>query len=103
MLVDKKYDENDIVTFKLTNGDEIVAKVLSCQDNGWTIEKPCTVVPSNQGIMLIQSLFSANINKSVMLDSAHVIMHARTIQAMVDHYIETVTGIKTVNKGGLIV
>jgi hypothetical protein len=103
MLFDKSYDDNALVTFKLVNGDEIVARVESCVSGGWRLSKPCTVVPSHQGIGLIQSLFSADINKTVELKFEHVMMHAPTIQQLEAHYIKTTTGIETVSKGPILV
>lgn len=103
MLLSKSYATDDLVSFKLVNGDEIVAKIVESTPTGWVLHKPCTVVPSHQGIGLIQSLFSADINKDVELKSEHVMMHSPTINALEAHYIKTTTGIETVNKGPIIV
>jgi len=103
MLLSKGYASGDIVTFKLVNGDEIVAKIVETTSNGWMVSKPCTVVPSQQGIGLMQSLFSADINKDVELKSEHVMMHCPVIKQLEDHYIQTTTGIQTVSKGPIIV
>jgi hypothetical protein len=103
MLVSKKYSENDVVTFKLVNGDEIVAKVISDTDSSFTISKPCSVIPSERGIGLMQALFSANINTNITLNKNHVMMHAPVIADIETHYIRTTTGIQPVtNKGGII-
>jgi hypothetical protein len=101
MLLSKGYASGEIVCFKLVNGDEIVAKVTEETDRGWKVHKPCTVMPSNQGLGLIQTLFSADINKDVELKSEHVIMHSPTLKALEDHYITTTTGI-AVGKGPII-
>jgi len=102
MLLSKPYTNGDIVAFKLVNGDEIVAKLVDQTGDGWVIHKPCTVVPSERGLGLMQSLFSVDINKDVVLKSEHVMMHAPTIKALEDHYFETTTGIKTLGKGPII-
>lgn len=102
MLVTNKYDKDSIVSFKLVNGDEIVAKIVEESDNDFTINKPCTVMPSNQGIGLLQSIFTSDLNKSISLSKNHVMMHAVTMDRMKDHYIETTTGIKPVTAGGII-
>lgn len=102
MLLSKGYSEGDIVTFKMVNGDEIVAKVVNTEDWGWTVTKPCTVVPSHQGIGLLQSLFTADINTNIDLKREHVMIHSATAEQVQDHYIETTSGIKTVRKGSII-
>ena len=97
----ESYKENEIVCFKLVNGDEVVAKVVECTQTGWKIHKPCTVMPSPQGIGLIQTMFSADINKNVDLKFEHVMMHAPTLKALEDHYLQTTTGI-ALNKGSIV-
>lgn len=101
MLFDSRYKEGEIVCFKLVNGDEIVAKIIEQTVTGWRINKPCTVVPSHQGLGLVQTLFSADINKNVELKSEHVMMHSVTLKALEDHYITTTTGI-AVGNGSII-
>lgn len=103
MLQTKPYDDGQIVSFKLVNGDEIVAKVTSTMLTGWTVTKPCTVIPSPQGLALVQSLFGADINKDIELSKQHVMFHAPVVSQLEDHYIQTTTGIKTVSKGPIIV
>ena len=102
MLVSKGYQEGDIVSFKLVNGDEIVARIVAVASNGFQVSKPCTVMPSPQGMGLIQSLFTADADASVVLQMDHVIMHAPSIDQMQKHYIKTTTGIEPVTRGSII-
>lgn len=102
MLIDKGYSEGDVVSFKLVNGDEIIAKIAETKAASWMISKPCTIIPSPQGLGLVQSMFSAELNKNVELKAEHVMMHAEALQQMRDHYITTTTGIQTVSKGPII-
>jgi uncharacterized protein YijF (DUF1287 family) len=46
MLINKQssYSNGDIVSFKLANGDEIIAEVVEVTDTGWIVKKPCVVV-----------------------------------------------------------
>jgi len=102
VLVTNKYNQDDIVTFKIVNGDEIVAKIVEESDDAFTVMKPCTVMPSQQGLGLLQSLFTSDLNKSIRLEKRHVMMHAPTINDVQNHYIKTTTGIEPVSKGGII-
>lgn len=99
MLVANKYEKDDIVTFKVVNGDELVAKIVEESDEAFTVSKPCTVMPSQQGIGLLQSLFTSSLDKNVTLDKKHVIMHCPTVQDVQNHYIKTTTGIEPVDSG----
>ena len=102
MLVTNNYEKDDIVSFKIVNGDEIVAKIVEEIDDAFTIIKPCTVMPSQQGLGLIQSLFTSDLNKSIRLEKRHVMMHAPTVKDVQNHYIKTTTGIEPVSSGGII-
>lgn len=102
MLFEKTLSEGDIGVFKLVNGDEIVAKITGTLANGWKINRPCSVLPSQQGIGLVQTLISADLNKDVELDRQHVILASTAVKQIEDHYFTTTTGIQTVGKGPII-
>lgn len=100
MLISKtQYNTGDIVSFKLTNGDECVARIITADAAGWTVSKPCTVVPGQRGLGLVQSLFTGELDAKVSLSVNHVLMHSPTIKEMCSHYIKTTTGIETVPSG----
>lgn len=102
LITNEKYSQDDIVTFKIVNGDEIVAKIVEESDDAFTVIKPCTVMPSQQGLGLLQSLFTSDLNKSIRLEKRHVMMHAPTVKDVQNHYIKTTTGIEPVSAGGII-
>lgn len=97
-----KFEKDDIVSMKLVNGDEIVAKIVSDDAMSYTIDRPCTVVPSAQGIGLIQSLFTSDVKKPVSISKQHVMMAGESIREIQSHYIKTTTGIQTVSAGSIV-
>ena len=101
MLINKGYSAGDIVCFKLV-GEEIVAKIVEDNADNFVLSKPCTIVPGNQGLGLMQSLISADINTSITLNKSHVIMHSPVIKDIENHYIRTTTGIQPASTGGII-
>lgn len=102
MLVNKQYEAKTIVSFKLVNGDELVARIVEVGPSFFMVENPCLVVPVQTGVHLIQAMFSGEINTSIELSHSHVMMHVPTAKIIADHYLEVITGIKTINKGGII-
>lgn len=103
MLKDSNdYVKEDIVSFKIVNGDEIVAKFIRETDSEFVISKPATVMPSQQGIGLVQSLFTSELDKNIKLQKSHVMLHSKTIQEIQDHYIKTTTGIEPVSAGRIV-
>lgn len=101
MLVEK-YQDGEIVAFKVVNGDEIVAKIKSQDESGFVVERPCTVIPSAKGLGLVQSLFTGDLDKNVRLDKTHIMMHTPVVKDIENHYIQTTTGIQPVTKGSII-
>jgi hypothetical protein len=101
MLINKGYSAGDIVCFKLV-GEEVVAKIVEETTDTYVLSKPCTIIPSQQGIGLMQSLISADINNSITLNKSHVIMTAPVIKDIENHYIRTTTGIQPAPNGGII-
>lgn len=101
MLIQKGYSAGDVVCFKLV-GEEVVGKIVEETADSFVLSKPCTVVPSQQGIGLMQSLISADINTNITLNKSHVVMHSPVITDIENHYIRTTTGIQPVTKGGII-
>jgi hypothetical protein len=102
MLINKGYAEGDIVCFKLVNGDETVARIVEDNTDAFVVAKPCTIVPSQRGLGLIQSLFAGELNNNVMLNKNHVMMHSTVVDDIKNHYIQTTTGIQPVTKGSII-
>lgn len=102
MLISRGYQEGDIVSFKLINGDEIIAKIILVDADSFEVSKPCTVMPGAQGMGLIQSLFTADSDITIRLQKSHVIMHAPSIDQIQKHYIKTTTGIEPITRGSII-
>jgi hypothetical protein len=59
-------------------------------------------MPSQKGLALMQSLFTSDLNKNIVLDKKHVMMHSPTVKDVEDYYIQTTTGIQPVSNGGII-
>jgi len=101
MLINKKYSTGDIASFKLNNGDELVAKIVAINDNSYTLSKPCVIVPGQQGIGLMQAMFSVDPDADIELNKQHIMMSAPTVDQLQKHYIKTTTGIE-VSASGII-
>jgi hypothetical protein len=87
-----------IYTIKISNGDEIVTKVIDIDEHGnFLVSKPLTVVPGPQGIQMIMSLFTANPDKTMTLNKTACSIVALARDEVRDSYIEATTGIKPVS------
>ena len=77
-------------------GEEIVAKIVSIGADTYTISKPVAVVPGQQGIQLMNSLFTADPEHDVTVNISSVAMIAPVREDVGDSYLEATTGIKPV-------
>lgn len=91
--------ENDeIYTFKLNTGEEIVARLLAARGDHMIIEHPILTVLSPQGLQMMPGLFSANMDKTVRLNTGSWAMIAETRDDVRDSWIQATTGIAPVRK-----
>lgn len=105
MLIAKsKIDIDDVATFKLSNGDELVARVVSKSlDGDFVINKPHSVIPSQQGVGLYPSLITADPESNLAIGHNHIMMCAPTVPEIEAHYIKMTTGVVVAPKQSIIV
>jgi len=103
MLINKGYDKGDIATFKMINGEEVIAEVLSLTDSGWMVKDPYSLAMTQQGLQVVPSMFSADNEKEVPIQKAHVLMHGVTKKDAKSVYIQQVTGLVVASAGQGIV
>ena len=83
-------------TMRMGYGEEIVAKIVSIDADTYTLSKPVAVVPGQQGIQLMNSLFTADPEQDVTVNKSSVAMIAPVREDVGDSYLEATTGIKPV-------
>ncbi len=97
-----KIELDQVYTIKISNGDEMVAKITAEDADTYTVNKPLTVVPGPQGINMIHSLFTANPDKSVSINKLQVSCIAVSRDEVQDSYTEATTGIKPVRNSKIL-
>jgi hypothetical protein len=83
-------------TMRMVYGEEIVAKIVNIDEDTYTLSKPVAVVPGQQGIQLMNSLFTADPEAEVTVNKSSVAMIAPVREDVGDSYLEATTGIKPV-------
>lgn len=96
MIINKGYAQNDVVTMKLTSGEELIARYMEETDTTYVITKPVTLVPTPQGSLgMVPALFSAELNTSrISLQKTAVSMHTTCRKDVAEEYIKGTTGIR---------
>lgn len=93
-----KFNQNEVYTFKLNSGEELIGKVVSSDEDSVTMTEPVSIAPGPQGVGLVPSLFTANSKESVRLNINSVAIVATTEDAVKMKYLEATTGIKVPEK-----
>ena len=93
-----KFEINTVYTVKLNSGEELIAKVKEVNEGYITITDPVSVAPGQQGIGLVPSMFTADPDESVTLNTNSIAFHADTEDSIKDKYLEATTGIKVPSK-----
>ena len=94
---------DQIYTFKLNSGEELVAKVKGVSETYLTITEPVSIGPSPQGgLGLVPSMFTYNNRENVRLNTSSLALVAETDDNVKTKYIEATTGLQVPGKKVLI-
>jgi hypothetical protein len=75
MLIYKGPSINDIVTIKLTSGEEIIAKLVHDDNDSVRLSKPLVLTATNNSLGMVPYLFTVNPDKEIkMMKSTIVVM-----------------------------
>jgi hypothetical protein len=93
MLIDKGVMEGEVITFKLTSGEEIVAKLLENGPMYYKLSRPMVIGMGPKGPGLMPYLFTVHPDKEIKLAKSTVTVAETTDKTFADQFIETTTGI----------
>lgn len=95
-----KFITGSVMTIKMNSGEELIAKVTSVPDeDGFiTIEEPVSIAPTQQGMQMIPSIFTADPKGEFKLNTSSIAIYAETDDSVRMKYLEATTGIKVPDK-----
>lgn len=91
-------EHNQVYTFKMNSGEEMVAKVKMSGSDWITVEEPVSIAPGPQGMGLVPSLFTADPKEEIRLNTNSVSLVSKTDDSVKMKYLEATTGIKVPEK-----
>lgn len=92
MLIEKPIAAGDVVSLKLINGDEIIARLEADDQHGYTISRPLAITVGSQGLGMMPWLFLGN-KETVTLKREHVFVMVASKKEAADQYLQGTTGI----------
>lgn len=87
-----------IYSIKLNSGEELIAKVVEKIEGAVIVTEPVSIAPTQQGMQMIPSMFTAEPGVNVTLNTNSIAFYATTEDSIKDKYIEATTGIKLPDK-----
>ena len=94
--IDKGLAEGDVVTLKLTSGEEIVARLDKETDTHYRLTKPMVIAMGAKGPGLMPYLFTVSPDKDISLSKTTVTVAVASDKAFADQYMQSTTNIQLV-------
>ena len=88
-----KIESEQVYTFKLVTGEELIARVEESNDDHLVLTQPISVVISPQGLQMVPSLLSAKQTANVRLNRNSYSMVSEPREDVADSYRQATTGI----------
>jgi hypothetical protein len=89
---------NEVYTFKLNSGEELIAKVTQAGGEFIEIQEPVSIAPTQQGMQMIPSVFTADPKGIFRLNTSSIAIYADSDDSIKLKYLEATTGIKVPDK-----
>lgn len=93
MLIDKGVTIGEVVTLKLSSGEELIAKLVEDNPMYYKVSKPLVLSMSQKGVGMMPYLFTVHPDKDINLNRSTVIAIAPTDKDFADQYTQGTTGI----------
>lgn len=93
MLIETPHKIGDTVSFKLTSGEEIIARLDAEDDKFYTLHKPMVMIVQQQGMGLAPFMFSVSPDAKFNLQASSVACIAKTEKEIASQYTQQTTGI----------
>jgi small nuclear ribonucleoprotein (snRNP)-like protein len=97
MLIINPIKIGDIVSLKLTNGEEIVGKLSSKENNTYVMNRPVVLTATREGMTMVPYMLTADPSvHDFTFKDLHVLHCVPSSKILANQYIEGTTGIKPV-------
>ena len=96
MLIETPYKVNDTVSFKLSSGEEILARLEAEDEKTFTLRKPMVLIAGKDGLGLAPFMFSVSPDGKFVLQAQSVSCVAKTETTISKQYTSQTSGIQLV-------
>lgn len=93
MLIDRGVSEGEVITLKLTSGEELVGKLVEDGPAYYKISRPLVIGHTPKGPGLMPYLFTVNPEKDIKILKTAVTVAEATDKDFANQYLQGTTGI----------
>ena len=94
MLIESPVKKGDIVSFKLSSGEEVVGRYEEETDTVYKVSKPLMLIHTPEGIGFGPYMMTVDAESKITININNVIGMAKTEANFAKTYIEGTTGLK---------
>jgi hypothetical protein len=95
MLIQVPYKEGDVVSIKLSSGEEMIANLVRETADAVTVTKPLMLVAGEKGMGLAPYMFTISLDTKIDLKLNNVICIVKTAEDAARMYTSQTSGIAT--------
>ena len=93
MLVEEQYKKGDVISIKLSSGEEMIARFEEENDRDVIVAKPYILIAAQNGMALAPYMFTVAPETKIKLKINNVICIVKSAKDASDMYIKQSTGI----------
>jgi hypothetical protein len=94
MLVENKFKNNDIISFKVSSGEEVLGRYIREDDVNFYVTKPSVLMMSQQGMGMVPYMMTVRPEEEYVIAKTSVITFARTDDDIGKQYLSKTSGIQ---------
>jgi len=93
MLLDVPYKQNDIISLKLTSGEEVIGRFENESSTAVVVAKAMSLSINQQGVGLTPYMFSVDLDNSFKINTSHIISIVKTTKEIASAYMQQTSGL----------
>ena len=93
MLLEKKFTENEVVSLKVSSGEEIIGRYLREDNDYFYVTKPNVLMMNPQGMGMVPFMFTVNPDEDYAITKTSIITLSRTDNDVAKQYLSKTSGI----------
>lgn len=93
MLIERAFKENDVISFKVSSGEEVIARYVKEDSSYFYVTKPSVLMMNPQGMGMVPYMFTVNPEKEYAISKNTVITYAVTDDEIGRQYLSKTSGI----------